>query len=83
MRETFLQRLLHAADSLRELFLLSWEDVCLRLSIGPVGGIVNGGWCGHMGSFLSWAPGGFVYCRQDGLQKKRPAPGRLLSWGGP
>ena len=70
MRETFLQRLLHAADSLRELFPLSGEDVCLWLSIGLVDGIVNGGGCGHMGSFLSWAPGGFVYCRQDGLRQQ-------------
>ena len=76
MRETFLQRLLHAADGLRELFPLSGEDVCLWLSIGLVGGIVNGSGCGHMGSFLSWARGwGFVYCRQDGLQKKGPHPG--------
>ena len=81
MRETFLQRLLHAADGLRELFPLSGEDVCLWLSIGLVGGIVNGGGCGHMGSFLSWARGalftvGRTACRKKARTREIALPGR-------
>lgn len=83
MRETFLQRLQHAADSLRELLLLSGEDVCLWLSIGPVGRIVNGCGLRHTGFFLSCARGGALSAVNMAACEKRPARGRSLSRGGP